>query len=405
MNVLTVHNYYKKSGGEDVVVSNEANMLSKQGHQVYSYFRNNKELDKGGIISKLKLVIDTVFSLRTYREVRRIIREKKIDIVHVHNTLPLISPAVYYAARSMKVPVVQTVHNFRLQCPAATFYRNNSICEDCTSKGLRCSVKHGCYRDSKLQTLAVATSMGIHRLLGIYRKIYYICLTDFNKAKLLSDKALRLRDNQVFVKPNFVYDTGLDRAYGLDSRLDQYLVIGRLEKLKGTDVILRTWKELGDKAPKLVFCGTGDLEKQARAYVAKHQISNVEFKGFVDNDKLKELINTSKALLFAPQWYEGFGIVIAEAFSCATPVVASNIGNPGNLVNDGYSGLTFTYNSTSDMQRAILKLEALENEEYIQLQKHALKEASKYTATANYSQLIGIYKSIISNEKQGKTIK
>lgn len=204
--ILVVHNYYQIPGGEDTVVSNEIQLLKDYGHEVVLYSRNNSELKGMNKFQKLFLPWTTVFSLRTFREIRKIIRQKKIDVVHVHNTLNLISPSVYYAAFAEKVPVIQTIHNFRLLCPSAILYRNGNICEDCISKGLMCAVSNACYRGSKLQTLACVITLKIHRLLGTYKKLNYICLTEFNKEKLLelNRKKQIINPQKVFVKPNFV---------------------------------------------------------------------------------------------------------------------------------------------------------------------------------------------------------
>ena len=191
-NILIVHNYYQIPGGEDTVVANEKKMLEKHCHKVILYSRNNAELKQMSKLQKVFLPITTVFNPRTYRDIKKLIRDEKIEIVHVHNTLNLVSPAVYYAARRMKVPVVQTIHNFRLLCPGATFYRDGHICEDCVEYGLKCAVKHRCYRGSKIQTLACVLSTAFHRMTGIYGKINYICLTDFNKQKLLGLKQIKL---------------------------------------------------------------------------------------------------------------------------------------------------------------------------------------------------------------------
>ena len=129
--VLLVHNYYKIPGGEDTVVENERRLLEEHGHEVYFYSRSNSEMETFSVVQKVCLPLTSLFSLRTYREVKKLIHEKNIDIVHVHNTLNLVSPSVYYAAFACKKPVVQTIHNFRLLCPAATFLRNERICEDC----------------------------------------------------------------------------------------------------------------------------------------------------------------------------------------------------------------------------------------------------------------------------------
>lgn len=201
-NILIVHNYYQIPGGEDTVVANEKKMLEKHGHKVTLYSRNNAELKKMPRLRKIFLPITTVFNPRTYRDIKKLIKQENIEVVHVHNTLNLVSPAVYYAARRMKVPVVQTIHNFRLLCPGATFYRDGHICEDCVEHGLKCAVRHSCYRESKIQTLACVLSTEFHRMTGIYGKINYICLTDFNKKKLLELK--QIKPERVFVKPNFV---------------------------------------------------------------------------------------------------------------------------------------------------------------------------------------------------------
>ena len=147
--VLIVHNYYQISGGEDTVVENEKELLESHGHEVILYSRDNADLQKYHLFRKIFLPIETVFSLKTYREIKKIIREKQVNLVHVHNTLALVSPSVYYAAFRCKVPVVQTLHNFRLLCPGAAFYRDGDICENCVEYGLKCAVKHNCYREDR----------------------------------------------------------------------------------------------------------------------------------------------------------------------------------------------------------------------------------------------------------------
>ena len=149
--ILIVHNYYQIPGGEDTVVANEKKMLEDNGHKVVLYTRNNNEIKTMNVFQKILLPFTSIYSFKTAREIKRIIKEENIDIVHVHNTLSLISPSVYYAAVKMNKPVVQTIHNFRMLCPGATFYRDGHICEDCVSKGLRCSLKHKCYRNSFIQ--------------------------------------------------------------------------------------------------------------------------------------------------------------------------------------------------------------------------------------------------------------
>ena len=173
--VLMVHNFYQIGGGEHTVFENEKRLLKDNGHYLCEYTRDNAEISKSKI-TKLFLPFTTVFSFKTYREVKRLIRKEKIDIVHCHNTFPLISPSVYYAAWKCKVPVVQTIHNFRFICPNGVFFRDNKTCEDCLNKGLSCSLKHSCYRNSKIQTLVLVNMLRFHRIIGTYKKLDYIFL-------------------------------------------------------------------------------------------------------------------------------------------------------------------------------------------------------------------------------------
>lgn len=217
-NILIVHNYYQIPGGEDTVVANEMKLLKEHGHKVVLYSRNNSELKDMGKLQKLMLPLNTVFNLKSYKEIKKIIKQEKIDIVHVHNTLNLISPSVYYSARKCGVPVVQTIHNFRLLCPGATFYRDGHICEDCVEHGLVCAIKHSCYRGSKIQTFACVISTKIHRMTGIYQKVNFICLTEFNREKLLQlnrpGKKQLIDPRKVYIKPNFTFDMSPENVCG-----------------------------------------------------------------------------------------------------------------------------------------------------------------------------------------------
>lgn len=381
-NILIVHNYYQIPGGEDTVVANEKKMLEKHGHKVILYSRNNAELKQMSKIRILFLPFTTVFNLRTYKEIKKQIRRENIDVVHVHNTLNLISPAVYYAARSMKVPVVQTVHNFRLLCPGATFYRDGQICEDCVSKGLKCAVKHKCYRGSRLQTLICVISTKIHRLTGIYGKINYICLTDFNKKKLLELK--QIKKERVFVKPNFV--ESVIECVPKDKRENQFVFVGRIDKLKGIDFLLEAWKEMGKEAPKLIVCGTGPMEEWCREYIEKNQL-NVEMLGFISNEDAKKLIAKSKAMILPTQCYEGFPMSIVEAFSVGTPVVCSTLGNAGAIVIEDITGHKFNQTSKKEIINALKKMDSIpiDNKRVIDIFN------DKYSVDANYNILAEIY--------------
>lgn len=380
-NILIVHNYYQIPGGEDTVVENEKTLLETHGHNVFLYTRRNSELREMRKIGKLLLPITTVFNPRTYKDIKRIIVENKIDVVHVHNTLNLISPAVYYAARVCNVPVVQTVHNFRLVCPGATFYREGHICEDCLRQGLKCSIKHSCYRGSKVQTLACALTMTIHRTLGIYKKINYICLTEFTKDKIKSV----VDSERVYIKPNFVYD-----QKGLNQAEDYYIFVGRVEEIKGVDVLVDAFRSMPSKKLKIV--GRGDLSEHIAKRLKKENIHNVELLGFKPHDEVNELLKHAKALIMCSQWYETFGMVIAEAYSNGVPAIVGRIGNIKDLVDESVTGELFTYDDSKDLIAAVERFERRSQVEYS-------KNAYDYyclnlTSERNYATLRAIYEQV-----------
>lgn len=387
LRILMVHNYYQIPGGEDTVVANEKKMLEDHGHIVILYSRHNSEIKQMSKLQKLGLPFTTVFNPRTYGEIKNLIKQHQIDIVHVHNTLNLVSPAVYYAGLKCGVPVIQTVHNFRLLCPGATFYRDGHICEDCVEQGLWCAVRHKCYRESRMQTLACVISTAIHRMTGVYGKINYICLTEFNKEKLL--KLKQISPDRVFVKPNFVESTG--EIIPQKQRENQFIFAGRLDKLKGIDVLLEAWKRMGENAPKLIVCGTGPMEEWCKKYIEDNKV-NIELRGLVPNSEAKKLIANSKALILPTQLYEGFPMSIVEAFSVGTPVICSDLGNAGSIVEEGVTGCKFQPDSPKSIVKAIFRCNDL-------VDSVASELAEKYQAEKNYGILTCIYGEIGNQRK------
>lgn len=381
--VLIVHNYYQIPGGEDTVVANEKKLLEDHGHEVLLYTRHNSELKTLSKFQKLLLPVSTVFNLETYKEVKKIIKEEHIDVIHVHNTLNLVSPSVYYAAFHAHIPVVQTVHNFRLLCPGATFFRDGHVCEECLSKGLTCAVKHKCYRGSRVQTLACVLSTWIHRSIGTYKKLNYICLTDFNKEKLLQLK--QIKKEKVFVKPNFVEEVKEIIPY--EKRKNQFIYVGRLEEIKGIDVLLEAWRLMGAEAPELLMCGKGPLEDWAKEYIEKHGLSKVKLLGFVPNTEVRKMIGESKALILPTQVYEGFPMTIAESYACGTPVIGSDLGNTGSLIEEKRNGWKFQPSSSKELVECVLNSKDI-TQNVVRVFKR------KYTVEQNYEILSQIYQII-----------
>lgn len=379
--VLIIHNYYKISGGEDSVVENEAELLRQNGHEVILYTRHNNEINNKNIFNKINLFLGTFFSLKTFIDARKIIKKEKIDILHIHNTLPLISPSIYYCCIGTDAKIVQTLHNFRLLCPAATFTKNNKVCEACVEKNLLCSIKNKCYRNSLVETTVSALNLIIHRILGTYNRVdAFISLTEFNKKKF----SKLISEQKIFVKPNFVSSqcesTG-NREY--------FLFLGRLDELKGIMLLLNAWK--GIKEDELWIVGGGPLEKNIIEFIKSNNIKNIKLLGYKDKKDVMQIISNAKALVVPSQWYEGFPMIIAESFSLGKPVISGNIGNLSEIIENEVNGLLFTYDSVNELRNCIYKIN--KNDKLLYELELGAKDCfnTKYNEKINYKILIDIY--------------
>ena len=381
LKILQVHNGYQIPGGEDVVVANEKRLLEMHGHEVWTYTRNNSELNEMKLWQKLLIPFTAVYSFKTYREVKRIIKEQHIDVVHIHNTLMLVSPSVFYAAFHCHVPVVQTLHNFRMLCPAGSFFRGDRICEECSEKGLQCSLKYGCYRGSRVQTFVSAAILKIHRMLGTYHKVHFICLTEFNRQKLsqLNKKGREVIDmDKVYIKPNFTFQD--DVNFESSSHLDYFLFVGRVEALKGIDVVIRAFEQMPDQ--RLVVAGDGPLMEQMQEYIRTHEMKNVEFAGYLSKTQLQEKYRKARAVIMSSQCYEAFAMTIAEAYSYGVPVIAGDVGNLRNMVEENVTGIRFKYDSPEDLAKKVRQYNVMDIEEMKdnakQFYEHRLRPGDNY---------------------------
>ena len=389
--ILLVHNLYQQPGGEDTVFRNEKKLLEDNGHEVITYTRDNSEL-KCSILKKILLPFITIFNPKTYFDIKKIIKDKNIDIVHVHNTLCLISPAVFYAAIKMKIPVIQTLHNFRMQCANGLFYRNGHICEDCVNDGLLCALKHKCYRNSFFQTLAIALMLKIHRFIGIYKKVNFICLTEFNKNKLLliNNKKQVVDEEKVFVKSNFVFeDNANEKEYNPKDK-GYYLYVGRLDEIKGIDTVLEAFSKMPNRELHVIGSGGEDYIKEYSKY------GNIKFLGQLPHNEVIDEMKNGKALIFPSKLYEGMPMTIVEAFENKVPVISSNIGNANEIVIDGATGLHF---KTGNAESLIRTIEELDKKDILTLKKSTYKEFDKkYNQKVGCANIISIYNIIIKRK-------
>lgn len=372
---------------------NETEMLEQNNQEVLTYTVSNEEI-KSSIKGKVKVGVNSIWSYSEYKDFLILLKTKQPDIVHVHNFFPLISPSIYYACSKLNIPIVQTLHNYRLICPAATFLRDNEICEKCLDGSLINSVKHGCYRNSVLQTVPVAAMIGINNLLNTWNSKVdkYIALTDFAKMKFVQSG---IPESKIAVKPNFV-KTALEDNKKI-VRENYVLFVGRISGEKGIDMLLEAWSQYQNPSnTKLLIIGDGP-EKLRLENQYKYN-EKIIFKGKLPSSETMDYMKRAKYLVVPSICYEGFPMTIIEAFSEGIPVIASDIGSMKEIIKPGKTGFHFSKGSIESLISVLVM--ALSYEKYASLAVNArLDYVENYTDVANYEQLMKIYESVIEEKR------
>ena len=342
MRILKVHNFYAQPGGEDSVFQAEATLLRSRGHEVIEYLEDNKKI---GSMHKAFVALNTIWSHSSYQNIREFLENTKPEVVHFHNTFPLISPSAYYACKDLGIPVVQTLDNQRLMCPAASFYRDGKLCLDCLGKTLAWpGVLHACYHDSHLHTAVVASMLILHRLMSTWQtKVdIFLCSTNFYRDLFVQ---AGLQSGKIVVMPHFVQEEF--ESDSAKKTADYAVFVGRLDPEKGIHTLLESWGHLDFP---LKIRGNGRLDKAARGIVKQRNMDHIEFVERMEAHELSNLIGNARFLVMLSEgYYETFGMVIIEAYSRRVPVVASNIGVVPELVSDKQTGLLFEPGNALDL--------------------------------------------------------
>jgi glycosyltransferase involved in cell wall biosynthesis len=385
LKVLTVHNTYQQPGGEDAVFDQEGQMLERAGHQVVTFCRSNWEANAYTGLRRIALAKRTIWSSSTRGDFLSLLCREKPNLVHVHNTFVMISPSIYSACCEVRVPVVQTLHNYRLLCPAATFFRNGHVCEECLHGSLWRSVQHACYHDSRAANAVILAMLSYHRMRNTWNREIscFIALSQFSRSKLIEGG---LPAGKIFVKPNFVHpDPGVhtgERDYGLFA--------GRLSPEKRVSTLLEALKR-GCLSIPILIIGGGPDRSQLETQAASSGLRQVRFLGQQPRDATRTAIGKARFLVFSSEWYENFPVTIAESFACGTPVIVSRMGAMQDLVTDGRTGLQFAPGDPEDLARKLEWAWTHPNEMHAMGLEARREYESKYTAEKNYPALMKIY--------------
>ena len=392
MTIVMVHNFYQQAGGEDQVFAAEADLLASRGHRVIRFTVHNDAIQAMG---RCEAAARTVWNAQTIGPLRDLLRLHRPDLVHFHNTFPLISPAAHHAVHGAGVPVVQTLHNFRLLCPVATFFRAGRACEECMGKAVAYpALRHGCYRQSRAASAAVVAMLTAHRLMRTWQKTVdlFIALSQFSRRKLIQGG---LPAQRIVVKPNFV-SAPARRGEG---RGGYAICVGRLSPEKGVDVLLDAWRSLGDVMP-LKIVGDGPLADQVRQ--AAQTQPSIQWLGRLPSEQVQSLMADASVVVLPSACYENFPRVIVEAYAAGTPVVASRLGAMAELVEDGRTGLLFEPGNAADLARTVASFVGDAARQSAMRDNARRRYEEAYTPEKNHALLMGLYEQAIRHCAAGR---
>jgi glycosyltransferase involved in cell wall biosynthesis len=389
LKILFIHNRYQHKGGEDNVLLMEKGVLDTNGHETKVLAFDNEQI--GSLGSKIKTAFSAIYNFRSAAQVKKEIMAFRPDIIHVHNIFFTASPSVLVMAHKMKVPVVMTIHNFRLICANALLLRDNHVCELCTQKKFPVhGIKYKCYRSSAVESALVTTITGIHKLLRTWRTKVdtFIFLSNFMKNKFLHS-SLEPIEEKTTVKPNFTADVFTANV----PRSDFFLFAGRLSKEKGIDILVQTF--LRNPSARLVIAGSGPEEANVKAQVK--DAPNIQMAGAQERKQLLLLMQQCKALVFPSVWYEGQPLTILEAFSTGTPVIASRLGAMSELIEDGVNGYLFAPGDTNELEKCLNRFAADSPAQNMLYANARQSYIDRFTPNIHYNNIMDIYNKAIKN--------
>lgn len=393
MRILLVHNFYSSAvpSGENIVFEAEKALLQAHGHEVIDFIRHTDEIRGAGLIGNIRGALATPWNWFMFKEVQKRVIDFKPDVVHVHNTFPLISPAIFHAIGNRAARVL-TLHNYRLFCPAAIPLRKGKICVDCIDKKtVWPSMKHGCYRKSRLATLPLAFNVSLHRLSGTWENQVdaFVTLSGFQKKLMVR---AGLPEAKTYVKPNFY--PGNPPVVPWQDRGKKVIFVGRLSAEKGVKSLLKAWRLWGSDAPELFLVGDGELRGELEEMAAGLP---VKFAGQVSSAEAQSYIAKTCLLVLPSKWFEGFPMVVREALAFGTPAAVSDIGPLPAIVKHGKSGVIFEPGNPESLLKEVRA--AWETPDLLEKLGAGARVdfEAKYTEGVNYQILMDIYKNAIEN--------
>ena len=385
MNILVLHNKYQQDGGEDAVVAAEVSMLGSANHNVRLELLDNASISS--LKEKVFTFVNTPYNRHSAKWLENLVRLHVPDIIHVHNFFPLMTPAVHETAFTLGIPLVQTLHNYRLLCANAQFLRGGQICEKCISGSSAWGIVHRCYRNSLPGSIAVVRMQQRANIKKTWSKVSrFIALTKFARQKFIEGG---IPASKIVVKPNFYMGNEFEDVGPRNGAL----FVGRLSAEKGIDMLVEAWAAFPDHI--LTVVGDGPLRTTLEASAP----SNVNFLGFQPPNVVQKKMRQSSLMIVPSIWYEGFPMIVVEAYANGLPVVASRIGSLNEIVEDGVTGGLFDVSDMGDMARVTKRILSSANtiNNFSVNARDRYKE--KFNKDANLKEIMEIYKCSLDEKR------
>jgi len=395
MKVLLCHNTYQETGGEDFAVHALKTLLVDRGHSVFFFNRHSDEIKSYSHWQKLKFFPQTLNSKAVYEDLRSLIKAKQPDVAHVHNVFPLLTPSLYNALADAKIPIVQTIHNYRLMCINSFFLRDGHVCELCKHGNFLPGIVHRCYKDNHLLSALYAATIGYHRQHGTFKRInHVIALTDFAAHKLV-ESGVFIPD-RISVLGNFLF-TPLPEIGQADQANPYFIFLGRLSQEKGLFTLLEAARQMTGAGLKIV--GTGAMTSMIQDYIRQYNLRHVEMLGYITGAQKYELLRNALGCVIPSVWYENFPITALESAAVGTPVIASNLGSLGALVADQGFGLVFSPQNSNELGQHLNALAANPTKAMELGRQAAQLVRQRYTDESHYQNLLNIYNKVINENR------
>lgn len=379
MKILQIHNYYQFKGGEDGVVEAERRLLVERGDTVIQLTAHNKSIKK--LFSERKAF---------YQSLKTVLETEAIEVAHIHNVYQIIGNEVYEVLAAYRIPIVQTLHNFRFLCPAGLFMDNNhQICEKCSQGAFSNCFLKKCYQNNYFKSLLMQGLVKQGRRAVQAHVSKFIALNPFYQQKYIE---AGFKQEQIAIKPNFLFKPSHLPVY----QHQQYaLFIGRISPEKGIESLIDAFRDLHFK---LKIVGTGEKHYVNTLKERASDNSLIEFCGFADGLEKQTLLSQASFVVIPSIWYEAFGLVALEAYACGKAVIASNIGGLSTIVKDGETGFLFETLNVLALKNTLRTI--IDNDLFVELGRNGYKYfCDKFTEVQNYQQLKNIYQSAIASNK------